>query len=676
MHKFFALGGPTIRTFVLLTLLAMPFSGAAGGPFINGSFIKGANLPWLDGAFGHDIGTTPVEPDYTCAYSSADMNLALSNMHLMGITVVRLWLNEEEQGLVLDNNGNVTGLQALFLANLDNIVALAATNGISMYLTLANSYDSDGSDGSALVTDSALQGSYITNAIIPIVTRYKGNTNIFGFDVMNEIDSLSPFGYGLATWAQIQTYVAHTVAAIHGADSSRLASCSLGFGPAWPRLSELKGLGMDFYDFHDYEDVPQDAASFYAGVCGDDIQSFPTAAGLALDKPILIGECGQSTMTQNEAIQNTCILDYLDLAKTNGFAGILVWAYGVTSDPDYLSMLNPDGSWRTVCYSIQSWTYNNPPVISSFNPTSDPAGVVIFNGSQIRVMIYGTNFTGATSVAFNGVATTNFIVYADTVLSVAVPANATSGPLSVTTPAGTGQSAGDFTVETVAPESLTIYMGVFTNDFDTGGGAVSTATVNVSNTSPVYSGHYSVSVTFNTATSSDSFYFWHEPEFSTLPYGSLDFWINGGPTGVQGLELIGSEELFQVGEYALPTLAPNTWTHFNIPLSEIGVADMLDCDGFSFLATSGAGTFYLDSIQLDMAGGLLQLSPVSTASESGLFVFQVSGVAGQTNLIETSTNLINWTITSTNVLTAASANITNSVISNSRKQFWRVVQPQ
>jgi hypothetical protein len=67
---------------------------------------------------------------------------------------------------------------------------------------------------------------------------------------------------------------------------------------------------------------------------------------------------------------------------------------------------------------------------------------------------------------------------------------------------------------------------------------------------------------------------------------------------------------------------------------------------------------------------------VSTASESGLFVFQVSGVAGQTNLIETSTNLINWTITSTNVLTAASANITNSVISNSRKQFWRVVQPQ
>src|SRR5271165_6566212 len=71
MRKIFNQCGTTLCAIGLMALLAVPFSAAAGGTFINGTFIKGANLPWLDGAFGHDIGTTPVEPDFGCAYSSA-----------------------------------------------------------------------------------------------------------------------------------------------------------------------------------------------------------------------------------------------------------------------------------------------------------------------------------------------------------------------------------------------------------------------------------------------------------------------------------------------------------------------------------------------------------------------------------------------------------------------------
>ncbi len=667
----------------VLAGLALAAFSCAGQTFINGSFVKGANLPWLDEAYGHDIGTTPVYPSYSCAYSSTDMNQALSDMHKMGITVVRLWLNEEEQGLVLDGSGKVTGLQSLFLANLDNTIDLAASNGISMYLTLANSYDTDGADGPAWVTNAAMQGSYITNAIIPLATRYKGNAHVFAFDVMNEIDSLSPFGTDVASWAQIRTFVSNAVAAIHRADSTRLASCSLGYGPAWPRLSELKGIGMDFYDFHDYEDVPQDAANFYSGDAGDNVKAFPTAASLGLDKPILIGECGQSTTTQNTNIQNICIHDYLDIGKTNGFAGVLVWAYGITgypADTDYLSMLNSDGSWRPVCNTIKNWTYSNPPLISAFTPSSDPtaSGPVIFNAAPLTVRITGTNFTGATSVAFNGVATTNFKSSSATSIIVIIPTNASTGPISVTTPAGTAVTSSNFTLFAVAPATLPIYTGVFTNSFDTGIGAVSTAIVNVSNTSPVHSGKYSVSVAFDTNTAAVTFYVWSSPEFSTLPYGSLDFWINGGATGVHGLQVGGWEELFPVGHYTLPDLAPNTWTHFNLPLSDLGIANMLDCDGVSFQGTSGSGTFYLDSIQLDPAGAPITvaptLAPVPSGPVAGSFVFQLSGTPGQTNWIQTSTNLVTWTTVATNVLSGTSANVTNSVIAKSRSQFWRTVQ--
>jgi hypothetical protein len=78
------------------------------------------------------------------------------------------------------------------------------------------------------------------------------------------------------------------------------------------------------------------------------------------------------------------------------------------------------------------------PTITSFSPTSGPVGTT--------VQINGTKFSGATSVKFNGVSATQFLVYSSTLVLAKVPTGATTGPISVTTPGGTGQSATSFTV--------------------------------------------------------------------------------------------------------------------------------------------------------------------------------------------------------------------------------------
>jgi hypothetical protein len=77
-----------------------------------------------------------------------------------------------------------------------------------------------------------------------------------------------------------------------------------------------------------------------------------------------------------------------------------------------------------------------PPTITSFTPNRGLAGT--------SVVITGTNFTGASSVKFNGLAAT-FTVNSGTQITTTVPVGATTGPISVTNAVGTA-TGGTFTV--------------------------------------------------------------------------------------------------------------------------------------------------------------------------------------------------------------------------------------
>ena len=82
-------------------------------------------------------------------------------------------------------------------------------------------------------------------------------------------------------------------------------------------------------------------------------------------------------------------------------------------------------------------TVSSAPTISSFSPTSGPVGT--------SVTISGTNFTGASSVKFNGTSA-SYTVNSSTQITATVPSGATTGPISVTNSSGTGTSSSSFTV--------------------------------------------------------------------------------------------------------------------------------------------------------------------------------------------------------------------------------------
>jgi len=128
------------------------------------------------------------------------------------------------------------------------------------------------------------------------------------------------------------------------------------------------------------------------------------------------------------------------------------------------------------------------PTVTSFTPTSSPVGKLI--------TITGTSFTGATAVKFNGTASPTISVKSATSITAVVPNGATTGKISVTTPAGTGLSAGNFTVTPSAPA-----ITAFSPASGKVGSVVSISGTNFTGVTVVkFNGTAAKTVTFNSAT--------------------------------------------------------------------------------------------------------------------------------------------------------------------------------
>ncbi len=152
-----------------------------------------------------------------------------------------------------------------------------------------------------------------------------------------------------------------------------------------------------------------------------------------------------------------------------------------------------------------------------------------------------------------------------------------------------------------AQTSLPIYTDSLVNGFQDWGWA----THDYANTSPVHSGADSVSVTIATV-NYDGLQIYHSDMDST-PYTGINFWINGGATGGQKLQVYGmlhvgsTNNAGQNAYYSLGTLQTNVWQQFTVPLSAIGVANKSNFTGFVIQSSIGAvqPTYYLDDIQLN-----------------------------------------------------------------------------
>jgi len=129
---------------------------------------------------------------------------------------------------------------------------------------------------------------------------------------------------------------------------------------------------------------------------------------------------------------------------TGSFTGRLDFATDVNPVASALADINDDGRLDMVTANASSNTVSvllglALPAITSFTPASGPVGT--------SVVISGSNFSGTTSLTLNGQAITGYVVNAaGTTITFTVPAGASTGLLTVTTPAGTVSSTSAYAV--------------------------------------------------------------------------------------------------------------------------------------------------------------------------------------------------------------------------------------
>ena len=155
-----------------------------------------------------------------------------------------------------------------------------------------------------------------------------------------------------------------------------------------------------------------------------------------------------------------------------------------------------------------------------------------------------------------------------------------------------------------AQNNLPIYADALTNGWQDWS---YNCTRNYTNLSPVHAGSDSVSALITNAYGGIQL---HHSAMTNTAYGSISFWLHGGSSGGQSLQMYGNlniagSDTAQSARYYLNPPVANSWQQYTVPLSALGVANTTNFAGFAIQDSNGSAEpiFYLDDIQLVNANG-------------------------------------------------------------------------
>lgn len=313
-------------------------------PMPHQSFLVGYNQAWFGMAYASDL---------TTSFDLAYVRQTLDGINKAGGHIVRLWLFEGMQGVTLGQFAPQSkSVSPAMLANVDTVLTEARARGLWVYVTALNANDMPQASGPTrdfyynLVNDKYGEGAaFQTNVLAPMLAVLdKHQDVVWGLDLVNEIAAARQRAFWPDLVNDARSFIQRIATFVHSKSPWLKVTSSAGWDGAQYDISGgfFSGLGLDFYDLHVYADSgTYDGAS---AVCTRAQQD---------GVPVILGELGQKTMSEDDALQQSATQTFLTNAKALCFKAGLPWRYDAAEAT--WNFVRKDGTFRPAVSVMQSF---------------------------------------------------------------------------------------------------------------------------------------------------------------------------------------------------------------------------------------------------------------------------------------------------------------------------------
>ncbi len=282
-------------------------------------FVNGIYTPWFNGIYGRDIGTGILDNYSRCDFDKNRVGQVLYNCRAIGFDMAKIWLNENLEGMLFDDTGRVTGVEPLFMQNLEIICQMAQDLGLQLgFCVVAHAecvrdkrrYDKY----MRFVQVAEETEQYIENWLKPVLSladRYPSVVTLIDVYAEPEADAcLWNLSRGIK-WETMKRFINRLADAVKEYNPL-LATTVSSYNPIWLEKGHYGEMHTDYVGADVYNEEGK----------------FPHTLDMVLDRPFMLGEYGLENRLANDEQQIDAIQKFQENFKRSRVQAAFFWHYG------------------------------------------------------------------------------------------------------------------------------------------------------------------------------------------------------------------------------------------------------------------------------------------------------------------------------------------------------------
>lgn len=288
-------------------------------------FVYGINYYSVPGGLG-DTQATGAK----CSFDESLLRCGLYNIKQIGFDATQIWLFFRTCGLEYTADGDIIGVQDIFLKNLKTTCEIARETGISLSFTIQPHFDYTLESGlyfgskltydkyTRFVTDKSVRKNYIEKAVKPVLNVLKNYTDVvFAITAYCEPEG-DIYGKenGYKPWGTTIDVMTEFIQSIVDASREYLPNVPVSVACGWNYANSVRyfnKLGLDYIGMNIYDDQSrvQDLSKFI------------------ITSPVMLTEFGpkEKLNSSNSYFHITNFQNFIANAKMGGYTGAFYWCY-------------------------------------------------------------------------------------------------------------------------------------------------------------------------------------------------------------------------------------------------------------------------------------------------------------------------------------------------------------